>query len=260
MMMSVFNKFKKIKTSNELEEPFSFLEREDNILYVNPLRNEPFQKIYLTESKLAWITIEWLSEELMDDAQKNYDELFDLHPIERGKVIMFHEDVESPRWHRSYLYTPEYDAKAHRSYMYSGKKKYDDLSLPVPFQNFLAFLNQKEKGDEYNQVIANWYVDGKDYIAPHSDCQVNMKPNAGIAIVTLCKEDSSFRELQFRPKKMKESKNDYIYKQVKIALKHGCIITMYGDTQKNFRHGIPKALEVTSSRISLTFRKYAYQS
>ena len=73
----------------------------------------------MTKSGSAWITIEWLSEELKEYSQINYEELFSLHPVERGKVIMFGQEIISPRWHRSYLKTPKRDTKAKRSFMYS---------------------------------------------------------------------------------------------------------------------------------------------
>lgn len=128
--------------------------------------------------------------------------------------------------------------------------------MPTPFQSFLDFLNEKEPVDKYNQVIVNWYENGKDYIAPHSDCQNKMIPNAGITIITLCEDEQFTRLLKITPKKLKNELNNNLYSQVKIKLKHGCIITMHGDTQNNFRHSIPKDFDNHTSRISLTFRKF----
>jgi alkylated DNA repair dioxygenase AlkB len=228
----------------------------DEILYVNPSRQLEFATIYLSESKSSWITLEWLSQELLKDSTKSYQELFELHPVQRGKVIMFDAEVISSRWHRSYLHQPERDLARPRSYMYSGMEPFEDLSLPIPFQKLRTFLNEKENGTPYNQVIVNWYANGNDYIAPHSDCQNGMIPNTGIAILTLCEDDQFPRELRITPKNFKNEKKDPLYKHVKIQLKHGCILTMHGETQKNFRHGIPKDLQNQTSRISLTFRKF----
>ncbi len=230
--------------------------READTLCIIPSREEAFQRIDLTESKSAWLTIEWLSEELQAQAYEDYWTLFELHPADRGKVVVFGEEYPSSRWHRSYLNTPVWDASSKRSHMYSGKQMYKDLTLPTEFQKFLDFMNENEEGDQYNQIIANWYADGNDYIAAHSDCQVNMKPDAGIAILSLCEQEDHFRELRFSAKKLKNAENDAIYKNIKIATLHGCIITMYGDTQQKFRHKIPKALHNQESRISLTFRKF----
>ena len=222
-----------------------------------PNRNKQQQIIYLTKSKSAWITISWLSDELYEYTKNHYQLLFDLHPIERGKVVLHDIEVPSQRWHRSYLNTPMRNASHEkRSYMYSGKDAYNNSSLPDELLQYLCFINKNECDDEYNQVILNWYLNGNDFIAAHSDCEMNMKPNAGIAIVTLCEKEEDFRMLQFTPKKIDLSENDFIYSQLKIAALHGCIITMHGDTQRKFKHKVPKSLDIKTSRISLTFRKF----
>jgi len=226
------------------------------VLHVKPSTTKKSQKIFLTKSKSAWITIEWISEELREYSQVRYQEMFNLHPIERGKVVMFGEDVISPRWHRSYLKIPTENINEERSFMYSGKDFYEDLSLPAQFQTYLDFLNGQERKDKFNQVIVNWYADGNDFIAAHSDCEMGMKHGAGISIVTLCEDENSHRELIFTAKKLKNTENDNIYRHVKIETTHGSIITMHGDIQKKFRHKVPKSLGLDSSRISLTFRKF----
>jgi alkylated DNA repair dioxygenase AlkB len=228
----------------------------EDLLFIDPIKSAECTKIYLSESESSWLTIEWLSEELMTYATENYQSLFEIHPLERGKVIMNNEEIVSPRWHRSYLHQPELGSTHKSSYMYSGIEGFEDLALPTPFQKFLDFLNQKEPLNKYNQVIANWYADGTDYIAKHSDCQKGMVPNADIKNITLCEDERFPRELKITPKKSKNGINDNLFAQVRIQLKHGCIITMHGDTQNKFRHGVPKALDNHTSRISLTFRKF----
>lgn len=222
-----------------------------------PDRNKQHQIIYLTKSKSAWIRISWISDDLIHFAKNYYSQLFDLRPTERGKVILYDKEVKTHRWNKSYLQTPLYsNLHLKRSYMYAGKDFNNDTSLPVLLQPFLDFINQEEKHDKYNQMIANWYADGNDFIAAHSDCEINMKQDAGIAILTLCEEDNDARELIFTSKKTNDNENDFIYRQLKIITLNGCIITMHGDTQKKFKHKIPKALHIKSSRMSLTFRKF----
>ncbi|NME71250.1 alpha-ketoglutarate-dependent dioxygenase AlkB [Flammeovirga aprica] len=227
-----------------------------NSLCIFPSDNKETKKIYLTKSGSAWITIDWLSEELIEYSQINYGKLFGLHPVERGKVIMYGKEMTSSRWHQSYLKTPQHDIKAKRSYMYAGIKPYEELPLPSEFQVYLDFVNEHEKENKYNQAIVNWYADGSDFIAEHSDCQIGMKANAGISIISLCEDVNSFRELRFTAKNLKHKENDNLYKHVKIAARNGSIITMHGDIQEKFRHKIPKSSGLNSSRISLTFRKF----
>ena len=59
------------------------IEKEDTILYVIPSKDTSYQTIYLTKSKSAWITITWLSDELINYSQNQYQSLFNLHPTER---------------------------------------------------------------------------------------------------------------------------------------------------------------------------------
>jgi len=228
-----------------------------NSCEIVPDRNKQQQIIYLTKSKSAWISISWIADDLIHFAKNHYSQLFDLRPTERGKVILYDNEVETYRWYTSYLQTPQYNAvHLKRSYMYAGKDFNNDTSLPVLLQPFLDFINQEETDDKYNQMIANWYANGNDFIAAHSDCEINMKQDAGIAILTLCEDDNDARELRFTPRNTNENDNDFIYRQLKIKTLNGCIVTMHGDTQKKFRHKIPKALHIKSSRMSLTFRKF----
>lgn len=246
-------------TITEQNIPFSkpsFHDQEE-IAFVKLSKDTAFRKIYLTEDKSAWLTMEWLSDTLFHYVQDHYQELFDLHPENRGKVILYNEEIQSSRWHRSYLETPVRNPDHSKtSYMYSGSDFYDDLSLPHPFQPFLDFLNETQGNDPYNQVIVNWYANGNDYIAAHSDCRLGMQTEAEIAIITLCAHEDA-RELQFISKNLKNTKNNALYKKLSIETANGCIIKMHGDTQLKFRHKVPKAPQISGSRISLTFRKFA---
>ncbi len=222
-----------------------------------PDRNKQQQIIYLTKSKSAWICIGWISDELFHFTKNHYQQLFDLRPTERGKVILYDKEVKTNRWQTCYLQTPLYsDVHLKRSYMYSGRDFNNETSLPKLFQPYLDFINKEEKNSLYNQVIVNWYADGNDFIAAHSDCQINMLQDAGIAIITLCEDDNDARVLRFTQKNTNKNENDYIYHQLKIKTLNGCVVTMYGDTQIKFRHKVPKALHINTSRISLTFRKF----
>lgn len=228
-----------------------------NSMEILPNRNVSQQTIYLTNSKSAWLTITWLPDILITYSKNNFQQLFALHPNERGKVILHDEEINSQRWHKSYLNTPAYSAiHHHKSYMYAGKDANIDNSLPALFQPYLDEINKDEHDDKYNQVIVNWYANGNDYIAAHSDCQLFMKPNASIAILSLYENDEDYRILQFTPKRNADIDNDFIFQKLKIAALQGCIITMYGDTQQKFRHKIPKDIAINTSRISITCRKF----
>jgi alkylated DNA repair dioxygenase AlkB len=42
-------------------------------------------------------------------------------------------------------------------------------------------------------------------------------------------------------------------------LRHGSLLMMAGDTQKNFRHEVPREPGVTQPRINLTFRRIEHK-
>lgn len=228
-----------------------------NSCHIKPDKLKKEQIIYLTKSQSAWISITWLSEELLDYSRKNYEQLFALHPQERGKVVLYGDEIASQRWHKSYLNTPLLSQAHHnKSYMFAGKENYKFTPLPALLQVYLDELNKTESKDKYNQAIVNWYANGNDYIAAHSDCQLFMKPQASIAILSLYENENDFRELIFKPKKTTDFENDFIYPEFKIAALQGSIINMHGDLQQKFRHKIPKAPCILTSRISVTFRKF----
>ena len=250
-----------MQTAEQSNPKAVFLAVQADNVAINPSKEIAFEKIYFTESKSAWITIEWLSEELMLFAKRNYQDLFRLHPVERGKVVMHDKETTSFRWHQSYLNTPHLDEVvfSHKSYMYSGKNNDNNMPLPPQFEVFLDFLNVENCAsteDKYNQVTANWYANGKDYIAAHSDCQINMKPQAGIAVLSFNEDENNARKMIFTPRKLQKTENDSICSHVEVLLPHGCIITMFGDMQEKFRHRVPQNQDVLTSRISLTFRKF----
>lgn len=159
---------------------------------------------------------------------------------------MYQEEVEVNRWQQSYLHTPLCIPK-HRSYMYSSfDTSSNTISLPSSFQPYYDYIVNQD--DQYNQVVANWYQDENDYISPHSDCELGMIPDAEIAIISLYESPYDHRVLNIIPKNKEKGFN--------IPLKHGLIVTMCGNTQKEFKHGIKKSEKTVPRRISLSFRQF----
>ena len=208
--------------------------------------SDHIRTIALPGSTPCWVTVRHLPESLARYAADVYDRLFELRPSERGKVVLMGETKDSPRWHQSFLKTPEWDDDfACLSYMFGSRKTSVDTPLPIELQPFLRHVNEGLRVP-FNQVVVNWYEDGLDHTPSHTDCEKGMVPGAEIAILTLGDSDRPFvirdkRGLHF---KMEE------------RCPHGTILTMHGDTQKEFRHGLPKQRECNRSRISVTFRKF----
>ncbi|CAD0082027.1 unnamed protein product [Aureobasidium vineae] len=202
------------------------------------------QQINLSDDGASYITMNTLPEDLKTYGANAFDTLFNLHPEERGRVQMQTGEVESPRWHKSYLNTPAHDPALHYSYMFSGQ---DDSAnhdpLPDAFLPFLEYVNRDNAG--YDQVVINWYKDGQDFTAQHSDCEVGMEEDADIVIISLGDE----RIFKIRAKHLEHEE------ALKVPLPHASILTMGGHTQKFFRHGVPKS-NSKEPRISITFRKF----
>jgi alkylated DNA repair dioxygenase AlkB len=92
----------------------------------------------------------------------------------------------------------------------------------------------------YNAVLCNLYRDGNDSVGLHADAEPEMGPV--IASVSLG------AERLFRLK----GRDGTVALSEKLS--HGSLLIMAGETQKNFKHEVPKEPDVTRARINLTFR------
>lgn len=211
----------------------------------------------------AWLKIHELPTDLADHLRSKFSELFDLHPQERGVVIMKHASQDTPgdyickRWFQSYLNTPKWNPDLKTSYMFSGTNPKEQPDLPEDFRKVLDWINS-QSNVKYNQVVANWYLDGSDHIPFHSDYEYNAVPGTGVVVVNLTQSDDILRKFILKPK-MREF-YDSQPSTVEFDLSHGKIIEMHGDTQKLYRHGVPPVPLDRGNpgpRISLTFRAFA---
>lgn len=214
-------------------------------------------RIPLTRDATSWIHVQQLPPYLSAYGRRQFMDLWNLHPGERGKVM--HSDTEAPshRWHKAYLRTPKRDqtlAAAERKsfYMFSGRdESCINDPLPEPLVPLVAFANATtptttmststpSSETVYNQVVANWYEGNDDYIAAHSDCTLGMASNASIMVMNFTESDEgATREFILKPKR-KSTGGRELYDRVCILLRHGCVITMGGATQAEFRHGVPR--------------------
>lgn len=100
-------------------------------------------------------------------------------------------------------------------------------------------------GTTFNVVLLNLYEDGDVYIGGHSDEFRGHREENVIAAVSLGAE----RTFIFTHKNSKA--------RTKFVLGNGSLLVMKGETQKHYKHEIPKELKVSEGRISLTFRQRA---
>ena len=124
------------------------------------------------------------------------------------------------------------------SYTYSGIE-----NVPLPWTSELLRLKavvEELAGEPFNSVLLNRYRDGADSMGWHSDNERGVGPT--IASVSL----GASRAFELR---RKAPPRDY----VKLRLAHGSVLLMLGDTQRLWRHRVPKE-PAAGERINLTFR------
>ena len=97
----------------------------------------------------------------------------------------------------------------------------------------------------YNALLCNLYRDGNDSVGLHADAEPEMGPVlASISLGT---------ERLFR---LRRKDGSVAFSE---RLPHGSLLIMAGDTQKNFKHEVPKEPRVTQPRINLTFRRIKHK-
>ena len=129
------------------------------------------------------------------------------------------------------------------SYTYSGIK----MDAKPWTKNLLIIKESIEPiaKTTFNSVLINYYRDGKDRVAWHSDDEKELGKNPVIASVSLGAE----RKFKLRHKKYKENQLQY-----EVFLQNGSLLLMSGSTQHHWLHEIPRTAKPIGPRINLTFR------
>jgi alkylated DNA repair dioxygenase AlkB len=182
-------------------------------------------------------TVEYTSNFLSnDEAQKLYQWCVDTLPFEQHHIKMFGKTVKQPR-----LTCMVGVAK----YSYSGSSL---KGIPMPdelkeiidkIQLFLPDTHPRP-----NAVLCNYYKDGNNYIAPHSDTEVGLYPNTTICSLSL----GATRTFEFIPKDAAEPG------KTRIDLGSGSMVFMHPGTQLWYKHTVPKQPSIKEGRVNLTFR------
>ncbi len=216
------------------------------------------QELFLDNS--SYIKFTKLPDEYLNYSFYNYDKMTELIKTpDKSKVLVYNKNITNPkyneiitnRWFKSYLNTPKVPNYINKSYMFSGyEKKEVEEKLPDIFNPIYQFF--KRIDNRYNQIVINYYEREHDSIALHSDWDDNMINNYVISILTLNKNNNKNRYFSI------VSKNNNNDKCIKIELLDGLIITMGGNFQKNYRHGISRISQSNNlnERLGITFRQF----
>ena len=131
------------------------------------------------------------------------------------------------------------------------KYSYSGIELaPEPWTDSLLHIKRRVEmlsRHRFNSVLLNYYRDHRDSMGLHSDDEPELGDRPTIASLSLGEE----RRFQLRHRYRKD------LKPVTIPLPGGSLVIMRGDTQKKWKHGIPKERVPCGPRINLTFRSIA---
>jgi len=120
------------------------------------------------------------------------------------------------------------------------------ISNPNPWTPELLVLKEKVEavaGIRFNSVLLNYYRDGNDSVAWHSDRESVLGKNPVIASVSF----GQVRSFDIRNKVNHQQ-------HYSVKLEHGSFLLMKAGLQEHWEHRIAKSVKPMKARINLTFR------
>lgn len=118
------------------------------------------------------------------------------------------------------------------------------VQQPLPWTYTLLAIKGRVEAEtqaKFNSVLLNLYRGAQDSVSWHSDDEPGLGPV--IASVSF----GAVRRFQF-----KHLANPKL--RLSIDLAHGSLLVMRGETQRHWKHRVPKASAPVKARINLTFR------
>lgn len=149
-------------------------------------------------------------------------------------VNMYDKMVTTPRLTAWYADEDTYD--------YTSLRRSEPLSL-TPELLIIKKRVEAITGTIFNSVLLNYYRDGNDSVAWHSDNEKALGTHPVIASVSF----GQVRSFDIR------NKTDHSEKH-SIRLESGALMIMKGDLQQNWEHRIAKSIKPMKARVNLTFR------
>ncbi|KAJ8905313.1 hypothetical protein NDN08_001820 [Rhodosorus marinus] len=163
-------------------------------------------------------------------------ELMEVIPFRQEEIKIFGKLVKEPRlcaWYGG-------------AYKYSGRALKENPLDSVPQLASLRDRISRKLDLDLNSVLINLYRDGSDYIGWHSDDERELGPSKDDIVVASLSLGAA---RDFRLKRKDGAGNP-----ISITLESGSLLIMRGETQKLWKHMVPKTKNVQQPRINLTFR------
>lgn len=167
---------------------------------------------------------------------------WNLKPNERLENTVFGKTFATPREQK--LYASE-DVP---SYAFSRLVLPAEHVIPDLVQRCIDYSKRLFPEVGFNGALVNWYANGSDYIAPHSDSETDMEKNKPICSFSF----GHARTFRITSKKDKNMRLD-------ISTLDGSCIVMMGKMQDEFLHEITKITSKTTivgPRINVTVRAF----
>jgi alkylated DNA repair dioxygenase AlkB len=155
-------------------------------------------------------------------------------PWEVHRIRLFGRELASPRL-SCWIGDPG------TAYRYSGAL-FEPQGWPAALASLRGRL-ERDCGVRFNSVLANRYRDGRDAMGWHSDDERELGVQPVIASLSL----GATRRFALKSRVPGGPK-------LALDLPHGSLLLMRGDTQRNFRHALPRTARPVGQRINLTFR------
>lgn len=159
---------------------------------------------------------------------------------ETHRIRLFGREFDSPRL-SCWIGDPG------AGYTYSGTR-----FEPRPWPAALAALRgrlERSCAARFNSVLANLYRDGHDAMGWHSDDEPELGAQPVIASLSL----GAGRRFRFRRRRARGEPTQP-GDTAELTLPHGGLLRMAGDTQRLYRHDLPRMRSIDAPRINLTFR------
>ena len=158
------------------------------------------------------------------------------------RIRMYGREIDSPRL-SSWIGDPG------TGYVYS-RVRFE----PNPWPSALAALRARidaAAGEAMNSVLANLYRDGNDAMGWHADDERELGARPVIASLSL----GATRRFVFRRRPPRGTRPAAGLERHELALPHGSLLLMAGDTQSHWHHALPRTAKPVGPRINLTFRR-----
>jgi alkylated DNA repair dioxygenase AlkB len=197
------------------------------------------ETIIETDSTLVMIYREYISN---DQATRDFNLFRDQLPWNKHEILVYGKHHLEPRLSCAFG-----DGNITHNYANTKRKviSWNNSKDPAIVRiNEIKLDIETNLDVKFNSCLFNYYRNGQDYIAYHSDKEISEQMPIVVGV-----SFGGSRDFYFKTKAEP-------FETIKTKIDHGDVMIMYGDCQKNYTHSVPKRAH-GEPRISITFRQLA---